>query len=139
MKIQIIFTKCSQNSSPDKKKHTTPAKFSFFTQKTIILVENVVFCQRTQFFNQKTQFLAKKNSVHRSFWALKNSWNAVKKNPCFKGHKAVLLKAILAKTSNFWPIGPIELKFWHLILKIIHFNISLRQSHGSSFIPLWWL
>ena len=57
----------------------------------------------------------------------------------FKGHKAVLLKAILAKTSNFWPIEPIELKFWQVILKIIHFNISLRRSHGSSFEPLIWL
>ena len=56
----------------------------------------------------------------------------------FKGHKAVLLKAILAKTSNFWPIGPIELKFWNLILKMINFNISLRRSHGSSFGPLRW-
>ena len=53
----------------------------------------------------------------------------------FKGHKAGLLKAILAKTSNFWP-GLIELKFWNLILKMIHFNISLRQSHGSIFGPL---
>ena len=70
-----------------------------------------------------------------------NSTNFGPKNwsMTFKGHKAVLLKAILAKTSNFWPIGPIELKFWHLILKIIHFNISLRRSHGSSFRPLWWL
>ena len=70
-----------------------------------------------------------------------NSTNKGPKNGSitFKGHKAVLLKAILAKTSNFWPIGPIELKFWHLILKIIHFNISLRRSHGSSFRPLWWL
>ena len=57
----------------------------------------------------------------------------------FKGHKAVLLKAILAKTSNFWSIGPIKLRFWHLILKIIYFNISLWRSHGSSFRPLWWL
>ena len=70
-----------------------------------------------------------------------NSTNKGSKNwsITFKGHKAVLLKAILAKTSNFWPIGPIELKFWHLVLKMIHFNISLRQSHGSSFRPLWWL
>ena len=70
-----------------------------------------------------------------------NSTNKGSKNwsITFKGHKAVLLKAILAKTSNFWPIGPIELKFWHLILKMIHFNISLRRSHGSSFRPLWWL
>ena len=54
-----------------------------------------------------------------------NSTNKGPKNwsITFKGHKAVLLKAILAKTSNFWPIGPIELKFWHLILKIIHLNI----------------
>ena len=57
----------------------------------------------------------------------------------FKGRKALLLKAILAKTSNFWPIGPIELKFWHLVLKMIHFNISLRRSHGSSFRPLSWV
>ena len=70
-----------------------------------------------------------------------NSTNKGSKNwsITFKGHKAVLLKAILAKTSNFWPIGPIELKFWHLVLKMIHFNISLRRSHGSSFRPLWWL
>ena len=70
-----------------------------------------------------------------------NSTNKGSKNwsITFKGHKAVLLKAILAKTSNFWPIGPIELKFWHLILKMIHFKISLRQSHESSFRPLWWL
>ena len=70
-----------------------------------------------------------------------NSTNKGSKNwsITFKGHKAVLLKAILAKTSNFWPIGPIELKFWHLVLKMIHFNISLWRSHGSSFRPLWWL
>ena len=70
-----------------------------------------------------------------------NSTNKGSKNwsITFKGHKAMLLKAILAKTSNFWPIGPIELKFWHLVLKMIHFNISLRRSHGSSFRPLWWL
>ena len=70
-----------------------------------------------------------------------NSTNKGSKNwsITFKGHKAVLLKAILAKTSNFWPIGPIELKFWHLVHKMIHFNISLRRSHGSSFRPLWWL
>ena len=70
-----------------------------------------------------------------------NSTNKGSKNwsITFKGHKVVLLKAILAKTSNFWPIGPIELKFWHLVLKMIHFNISLRRSHGSSFRPLWWL
>ena len=55
----------------------------------------------------------------------------------FKGHKAVLLKAILAKTSNFWPIGPIQLKFWHLILMMECLKISLRGSHGSTFGPLW--
>ena len=56
----------------------------------------------------------------------------------FKGHKAVLLKAVVAKTSNFWPTGPIRLKFWNLILKIIHLNISLRWSHGSNFSHLRW-
>ena len=69
-----------------------------------------------------------------------NSTNKGSKNwsITFKGHKAVLLKAILAKTSNFWPIGPIELKFWHLILIMECLKISLRRSHGSTFGLLWW-
>ena len=39
--------------------------------------------------------------------------NNVSKNgfTTFKGCKAVLLKAVEGKTSNFLPVGPFELKF----------------------------
>ena len=60
-----------------------------------------------------------------------HTFNSTNKGPkngskTFKSHKAGLLKATLAKTSNFWPIGLIELKFWNLIFKMINFSISLR-------------
>ena len=84
MKIQIIFTKCSQNSSPEKKKHTNPTKFSFFTQKAMALVENAVFCQRTQFFNQKIQFLAKKTQCTGVFEHFKTPDIWWKKTPEIK-------------------------------------------------------
>ena len=64
--------------------------------------------------------------------------NNVSKNwsMTLKGLRGVVLRALIEKTPNFWPIEPIELKFWHLILIIECMKISLCGSHGSSFGPL---
>ena len=66
--------------------------------------------------------------------------NNVSKNwsMTLKGLRGVVLRALIEKTPNFWPIEPIELKFWHLILIMECLKISLRGSHGSTFGPLWW-
>ena len=66
--------------------------------------------------------------------------NNVSKNwsMTLKGLRGVVLRALIEKTPNFWPIEPIELKFWHLILIMECLKISLRGSHGSTFGPLRW-
>ena len=66
--------------------------------------------------------------------------NNVSKNwsMTLKGLRGAVLRALIEKTPNFWPIEPIELKFWHLILIMECLKISLRGSHGSTFGPLWW-
>ena len=66
--------------------------------------------------------------------------NNVSKNwsMTLKGLRGVVLRALIEKTPNFWPIEPIELKFWHLILIMECLKISLCGSHGSTFGPLWW-
>ena len=63
--------------------------------------------------------------------------NNVSKNgfTTFKGCKAVLLKAVEGKTSNFLLVGPFELKFSHIKLIKICVNISFGRPMGPFFGP----
>ena len=50
----------------------------------------------------------------------------------------MLLRAPKEKIPNFWSNGPIELKFWHLVLIMRYSKICLRWSQGSTFGPKRW-
>ena len=81
----------------------------FINHKTQNFGRNCIVLWKTQFISGKNSVyspkklsFSPKNSVHRSSWALWNSTNVVKKNPCFIGtslptNMVVYIKYLMAK------------------------------------------
>ena len=99
LKIQITFTKCSRNPSPDKNINVQKNPSVFFGLKATTLVEKAAFCKINQFLTQKIFHTVNRHYVLYGLiklWKITSS-DARNSQQLFRVEKTTLLQAKTGK------------------------------------------